>query len=70
MEDTTIKEEPMFDNISNKTLKLDMKKEISKLFEDLDMMNLQDYDLNRVERVLSLFEKYLEKQENILNKNL
>ena len=71
MEDITIKEEPIFENLLNETLKLDMKKEISNLFEELDMMNLQDYDQNRVERFQRLFEQYLEEQletkENELN---
>ena len=36
----------------------DMENQISKLFEEFDMMSLHDYDQMRVEKVKQLFEKY------------
>lgn len=48
--------------MKSEALKLEMKEEISKLFDDFDMMCLQDYDQTRVTKVESLFEKYLKEQ--------
>ena len=49
----------------NELLKLEMKNEISKLFEQFDMMSLHDYDLLRIEKTQKLFEKYLQEQSRI-----
>ena len=53
-------EEPGFLRVhfENGNFQSGMVNEISKLFEEFDMMSLHDYDQMRVEKVKQLFEKY------------
>lgn len=46
----------------SETLKFEIKQDISKLFDEFDMMCLHDYDQTRVEKVQNLFERYLSEQ--------
>ena len=52
MDTSNIKQEPV------ENLRSEMEKEITLLFEELDMMSLYDYDQMRVKKVEQLFEKY------------
>ena len=52
MDTSNIKQEPV------ENFRSEMEKEITLLFEELDMMSLYDYDQMRVKKVEQLFEKY------------
>jgi hypothetical protein len=52
MDTSNIKQEPV------ENFRSEMEKEITLLFEELDMMSLHDYDQMRVKKVKELFEKY------------
>ena len=72
-----VKEEPGLENESiidtsihdgdmkSEALKLEMKREITELFKEFDMMCLNEYDQSRIEKVQTLFERYLTDQTNL-----